>query len=146
MSSPYDAEAVAKHVATWCDLMWDYEELHAKNASVKVHSRYALPDHFVALGIEQQKSDTAFLPRHRTKEKSRMILPVRAFNSTGRVLYRRIIYCLSFGSNVIHNRHCGKNNCSKSYNIGCPLVYLHHKLNKLKPCQTTILSHRSAPA
>jgi hypothetical protein len=49
--------------------MRDYEEeLHAKKTSAKVNSRYALPEHIVALGLELQKSDTAFLPLHSTKE------------------------------------------------------------------------------
>ncbi len=46
-----------------------YDDLHwDKAAPVKVNSRYALSEHIVVLGIELQKSDTAFLPRHSTKE------------------------------------------------------------------------------
>ena len=66
-----EAETVAKHVTTWCDLMRDYDELHGKKAPPKVNSRYALPDHIVALGITLQKSDSALLPRHSSKEDAR---------------------------------------------------------------------------
>ena len=42
-----------------------------KKATPKVNSRYALPDHIVALGIQLQKSDSALLPRHSSKDDSR---------------------------------------------------------------------------
>jgi hypothetical protein len=51
--------------------MRDYDELHGEKATAKVYSRYALPDHIVALGIQLQKSDSALLPRHSSKNGAR---------------------------------------------------------------------------
>ncbi len=60
-----DAESIPKHVSSWCDLMRDYDELHGKKATAKVNSRYALPEHIPALGIELQKSEKlSFLHRY----------------------------------------------------------------------------------
>ena len=65
-----DAPSLKRFISVWGDLMLDYEETHGAKAAAaaKKNSRYALPDSVRALGIELQKSDTAFLPRHSAKE------------------------------------------------------------------------------
>ena len=65
-----DVPSLKKFISVWGDLMMDYEETHGAKATAaaKKNSRYALPDSVRALGIELQKSDTAFLPRHSVKE------------------------------------------------------------------------------
>jgi hypothetical protein len=54
-------------------IVHDYVEFCGKKAAAaaKKNSRYALQEHMCALGIELQKSDTAFLPQHSSKEDAR---------------------------------------------------------------------------
>jgi hypothetical protein len=68
-----DASSLKKYVTVWGDLMRDWEEAHGAKAiaaakKAAAASRYALPDHVRALGIELQKSDTSFVPRHSARE------------------------------------------------------------------------------
>jgi hypothetical protein len=71
-----EIESIPRHITIWCDLMSDYEENYGKKSANATKatstSRYAIPDHIRALGIELQKSDSSFLPRHSTKEQTRI--------------------------------------------------------------------------
>ena len=71
-----ETESIPKHVTLWYDLMQDYEEQYGKKAAekAKTNSRYALPDHIRALGIEIQKSDTAFLPGTVPRKTNKLVM------------------------------------------------------------------------
>ena len=91
--------------------MSDYEENYGKKSANATKatstSRYAIPDHIRALGIELQKSDSSFLPRHSTKEQTRIGQEDREEAISRIREIKKRVASEPLESISTHSRHCG---------------------------------------